>query len=77
MAHISSVSVCSMMGDTKAGDVFHINAFYDMQAHMPMKTNDGGLSDVMGISILYISVPNDIKGNGGEGKIKYVEQNLS
>jgi hypothetical protein len=56
MAHIKQMSTCSAMGPIKKNDTIHIDANYDFDKYMGMKTNSGGYSDVMGIAILYMAV---------------------
>jgi len=58
MAHISNQNWCKMMGPIHKGDKFHIEASYDMNKNMPMRNARGSLSTVMGISIMYVAVPN-------------------
>jgi hypothetical protein len=57
MAHISNDLVCNMMGTLNKDDPLHVQAFYNMQEHMPMKNVKGELSQVMGIAILYVAMP--------------------
>jgi hypothetical protein len=57
MAHIGKMTTCVNMGEMKKGDTIHIDANYDFTAHPGMKNTAGGLSDIMGISVLYTAIP--------------------
>jgi len=56
--HIKSVSVCSDFAETHPGDDWTIKAFYNTSLHVPMQRMDGSLEPVMGISLVYIAIPN-------------------
>lgn len=53
--HLSSVSGC-LTSRIQAGDVWTVDAFYNMTAHAPMYSNDGTLAPIMGIAIFYVAV---------------------
>lgn len=54
MQHISNMSLCDKVGDVKAGEAWTLQATYDLEEHKPMLEQDGKLSPVMGISMLYV-----------------------
>ncbi|KAF1980948.1 hypothetical protein K402DRAFT_467905 [Aulographum hederae CBS 113979] len=56
---IGAMTYCRNMGAVKKGDQFHISANYNLDKYPGMKKDDGSLDEVMGISILMISVPKE------------------
>jgi hypothetical protein len=57
LKHISYISECANPGPVNVGDEFYITAFYNLTQHPAMRNADGKLDPVMGISILYASLP--------------------
>jgi len=57
MPHIESMKTCGgkELGPLKVGDEIHIDANYDFNKHMGMKSNRGGYAEIMGIAILFIA----------------------
>jgi hypothetical protein len=58
MTHISNITGCyapTLSGLMTVGDAWSNHAYYNFTAHTPMRNNDGSLSDVMGISIMYVA----------------------
>lgn len=55
--HISSMSTCSDL-ETRVGDEWTIQAFYNTKEHVPMAGHDGNLEPVMGIALLYTTGSN-------------------
>jgi hypothetical protein len=59
LQHISRMTGCTMMGSFKKGSKFYLTARYNFDMHPGVKNNKGKLDEIMGISLLYISVPRD------------------
>jgi hypothetical protein len=57
LKHITRVSQCYNFAPIEVGDQWWIKAYYNLTEHPAMKSTDGKLDPVMGISILYASVP--------------------
>lgn len=56
MSHISSISGCQApTTQINIGDEWSINAYYNFTQHMPMFESDGDISDVMGISLVFVA----------------------
>jgi len=51
------MSGCHQPVEIKPGDSIYSDADYDITKHMAMKTNRGKLDEVMGISVMYATVP--------------------
>jgi hypothetical protein len=60
MTHISSMSGCKMMGNVAKGDTLNIVANYDFKSHQGMLNNKGKLGEIMGIAVVYLTLPQDV-----------------
>jgi len=60
MTHISSMSGCKMMGNVATGDTLNIVANYDFKEHQGMLDNKGSLGEIMGIAVVYLTLPQDV-----------------
>jgi hypothetical protein len=58
LAHISSMTVCSMIGRIKKGDQVQIKANYDFNRFQGMKSPEGKYTGVMGIAVMYTAADN-------------------
>jgi hypothetical protein len=56
MLHISNMTACHQMGRISKGDVWDIQAGYDLAKYKPMSNEKGRLDMVMGIAIMYATV---------------------
>ena len=56
MAHIKQMSTCNALGPIKKGDTVFIDANYNFNQHMGMKSKAGAYTEVMGIAILYLAL---------------------
>ncbi|OCL08518.1 hypothetical protein AOQ84DRAFT_439525 [Glonium stellatum] len=56
MVHISSITSCFNDGTLKKGDTLGVTAHYNTSEYAPMMDNDGSLSPIMGISLLYVAI---------------------
>ncbi|KAF1981070.1 hypothetical protein K402DRAFT_343168, partial [Aulographum hederae CBS 113979] len=64
MEHISHMQTCDVP-TVKAGDVFEVQAFYNFTGRPGMVNDDGTLSPVMGIGMMYFAE--------GDGEVQKVE----
>lgn len=59
MEHISSLTTCKALENTKPEDEWSITAHYNTIKHLPMTTKSGDLEPVMGIAMVYVAEPKD------------------